>query len=350
MHFWKGKDEYNNKLDFFSLLTYLYNDLISSGMTYKDFCLLSDENNDFKKKWSIFKNYWPKVDNTTYGRAIKIIMKDLFNIDELNEKNLEEINELLNEKNKSGYYKKILKDMCKIKTCILDLLEVERESYTSFSLIDNNFFSPVMRFDNFINVNSVKMLNEIEEKENIAIHSLKNFEEILEKRFNFFLNSKAVGVKLAIAYFRTLNIDMVSKSDAEKAFIKILNTKFDKLYKNFIEPEAIFFRERKPFQDYIIYKIIKFAEKYNLPVQVHTGIQAGSGNYLSNSDPELLIPVFMEFKDVNFDIFHIGFPFTDKLITISKVFPNVYIDFCWLILFQKKFLKIHLRSVYRFCH
>ena len=37
----------------------------------------------------------------------------------------------------------------------------------------------------------------------------------------------------------------------------------------------------------------------------------------------------MQYKDVNFDIFHIGYPYQHTLSALAKVFPNVYIDMCW---------------------
>ena len=74
---------------------------------------------------------------------------------------------------------------------------------------------------------------------------------------------------------------------------------------------------------------LSVAEQTGLTVQIHTGLQEGNGNILSNSDPILLNNLFILYPEVRFDIFHIGYPFERKLIALCKNFPNVYIDMCW---------------------
>ena len=39
--------------------------------------------------------------------------------------------------------------------------------------------------------------------------------------------------------------------------------------------------------------------------------------------------LFLEYPDVDFDIFHIGYPYQHVLSALAKNFPNVYIDMCW---------------------
>lgn len=328
-HIEREEERNKKELNFFYLFPhYISSDLLKCGMPENVFLKLGEENVDFNQIWKYFIKYWQMVENTTYARVIKIILKDLFNITEVNKKNAETVTDMLNKTNKSGYYKKILKDKCNLKTSILDLLEVSSEDYRSFSLIDKSLFSPVMKFDDFININSAKILNKFEKEDNFSIHSFKDYEELFENRFKYFLNNGAIGIKIAISYFRTLNIEKFSRSDAEKSFNKLLNTRIDRIMIDH-EHEAISATEIKPFQDYILYKLIDLAEEFKLPVQIHTGFLEGSGNYVNNSNPELLIPIFMEFEKVNFDIFHLSWPYTSNIISIVKMFRNVYIDFCW---------------------
>jgi predicted TIM-barrel fold metal-dependent hydrolase len=75
--------------------------------------------------------------------------------------------------------------------------------------------------------------------------------------------------------------------------------------------------------------ILDLANRENLVVQIHTGIQEGSGNILENTRPELLTDLFLQYPDVDFDLFHIGYPFQNTIIVLAKYFPNVYIDMCW---------------------
>ena len=66
-----------------------------------------------------------------------------------------------------------------------------------------------------------------------------------------------------------------------------------------------------------------------LPVQIHTGIHAGTRNVITNTRPTHLINVFQLYPRIDFDLFHIGYPYQSELAAVAKAFPNVNIDFCW---------------------
>jgi predicted TIM-barrel fold metal-dependent hydrolase len=90
------------------------------------------------------------------------------------------------------------------------------------------------------------------------------------------------------------------------------------------------FEEAKPLQDYIVHRIIQLAGKHRLPVQIHTGLQEGNENIISNSNPTLLTNLFREYREVKFDVFHAGYPYFRELAALAKNFPNVYPDLCWV--------------------
>ena len=71
-------------------------------------------------------------------------------------------------------------------------------------------------------------------------------------------------------------------------------------------------------------------ENLKLPVLIHTGIQTRNANILTNSDPKLLNPLFIEYPGVDFIILHAGYPFSRDAAVMAKNFPNVYLDVTWL--------------------
>ena len=75
--------------------------------------------------------------------------------------------------------------------------------------------------------------------------------------------------------------------------------------------------------------ILNIANKKSLIIQIHTGLQEGNGNIITNSNPTLLTNLFLEYPDVSFDLFHIGYPYQNEITVLAKNFPNVYIDMCW---------------------
>ncbi|MCW3978385.1 MAG: amidohydrolase, partial [Candidatus Bathyarchaeota archaeon] len=144
---------------------------------------------------------------------------------------------------------------------------------------------------------------------------------------------KIVGVKIGLAYSRPIRFEKVPFSEAEEAFNEIYRTKRFKVndtpevWKMVPDPVGV---DLRPMQDYLVHAMIGEAERRGLPVQIHTGLQEGNENILSNSNPELLVNLFMEYKDARFDIFHGSWPYCGELGALAKNFPNVYIDMCWM--------------------
>ena len=130
----------------------------------------------------------------------------------------------------------------------------------------------------------------------------------------------AVAVKINAAYKRSLYFEKVSTESARKVFRTLINGNED-----FILP----YKEAKPLQDYMMFQLLELARQNNVPVAIHTGIQAGINNILANSDPTLLTNIFYEFSDVKFVLFHGSYPFGGELTTLVRNYPNVYIDMNW---------------------
>jgi len=79
----------------------------------------------------------------------------------------------------------------------------------------------------------------------------------------------------------------------------------------------------------MMHQVLDLAKEFDLPVQIHTGLQAGNGNDITNSNPTHLINLFMEYPEVNFCLFHSSYPYGGELSVLAKNFPNVFIDMCW---------------------
>jgi predicted TIM-barrel fold metal-dependent hydrolase len=74
---------------------------------------------------------------------------------------------------------------------------------------------------------------------------------------------------------------------------------------------------------------VRLADAHDLPFQIHTGLLAGNGGFLANTNAQHLTNVFYLYPGVRFDLFHINYPYQDELAVLAKLFPNVHIDFCW---------------------
>ena len=79
-----------------------------------------------------------------------------------------------------------------------------------------------------------------------------------------------------------------------------------------------------------MHHVLRLADRRGLVLQVHTGLQEGNGNYIAHSDPSHLTNLFMEYSNVRFDCFHIGYPYQQVLAALAKNFRNVFVDFAWV--------------------
>jgi len=68
------------------------------------------------------------VKNTGYARAVRIAMKELYDVDDLNEQSVARVQAGYEAVRKPGFYQKILVEMARIESCQVDSLGSFRES------------------------------------------------------------------------------------------------------------------------------------------------------------------------------------------------------------------------------
>jgi hypothetical protein len=319
--------------------SYAYSDLKSAGLSSEDYEKLIDEKRDILDRWKIVEPYWNKASNTGYFASIKMSIRDLYGIEEINENTIQALAEKMRLANKKGLYRWVLKDKAKIDLSIVDNDYWDNKgAYHFYVDVDPEFFAPVVKLENFIFVRSREDIKSLSQMHGIPIHSLKELEAALQLTIEK-LRGKIVGLKIGLAYYRSLSFEKVTFNEAEKVFNKILSSKTFSVFGdvsgtggpgNFQRDDQLSIEEGKALQDYMVHRILQLAGKHSLPVQIHTGLQDGNFNLISNSNPVLLTNLFMEYYDVVFDVFHGSYPYTKELTTLVKNFPNVYLDMCWL--------------------
>lgn len=303
---------------------YASSDLLSAGMPEEDLFFIRDSSNSLDDRWKLFEPWWEKIKNTGYANAIEIATRDLYAVDGIDARTYGTLSKKMKERNIKGLYDWVLKDRSGIDVCINNV-NVED--------MNKSLFAYVWNFDDYILVKERDDLHELGKRVGWPIHTLKDLESAIKWEFER-VKDKIVGVKIGLAYNRTLYFEKTSFSKAEKAFNEIYKVKtfkwVDLAGGSKQAPTAVRLEELKPMQDYLIHRIIEEAEKHNLPIQIHTGIQEGNENVITNSNPTHLINLFMEYTNARFDIFHGGWPYCDELGCLAKNFPNVYIDMCWM--------------------
>jgi predicted TIM-barrel fold metal-dependent hydrolase len=135
-----------------------------------------------------------------------------------------------------------------------------------------------------------------------------------------------VTVKSTIAYERDLHFAVTSDADA--------SADLDRLKRGAgVVTDDNRRLDRRPFRalsNYMFHYLVQLAEAHGVPVQIHTGMQAGNGNYIEHTKPSLLTNLFLRYPRVQFDVFHIGYPYSSEASVLGKMFPNVWVDYCWM--------------------
>lgn len=320
----------NRKVDVLSefFLHYTSSDLISAGMSTEDVIYIRDTEVPLEYRWAVFEPWWEKIKNTGYSRCMEIAARDLYGVDGISSETYKQLSQKMMERNKNGFYKWVLSEKAGIDTCVLDNLSEGAD-------IDPDLFVPVMRVSEYASPKNKKDLDNIGKNFGSSIHTLNDYINLVKSRFDF-LEGKIAAVKIALAYDRSLFFEKRTYAEAEESLNKIFKTRgfswapiegteYSELEQEGPGKEALI-----PLQDYLVHLSIQEASKRGIPVQIHTGLQEGNKNILSNSNPELLVNLFLEYGDAKFDIFHGSWPYCSQLSALAKNFPNVYIDMCWM--------------------
>ena len=325
----EGQQGYSKagKLDFMLLLQhYSYDDIRSAGMPKQVFGKLQTDSLTVMEKWNILKPYWEGTFNTAYCRAALLTADKLFGVKDLNEKTVEELSAKIKKAYQTDWYKQVLNERCGI-----DYVVVDGADHT---LGNSVIFKYVKKFD-YLGIDSRKKIETIAKREKTSINTLDDLVSSLKSEFQEALKNGCVAIKTTVAYSRIIFFEDVKKVTAEEVFAKLLAS----------SNEALFtFEEVKPLQDYLMYRVLDLARETNTPVQIHTGLQAGDGNYIENSKPTHLTNLFLKYRDVNFILFHGGYPYGGELATLAKNFRNVSIDMCWLYIISPSYSERYLHE------
>lgn len=294
---------------------YFIRDLVSAGLTQKELEDIHRGDISVKDKWKIVEPYWEIARYTGYGRSLDISAQELYGIDRIDGTTVEELDKKFRQSFGEKHFNKVLKEKSNIKISLLDHPLAFESDYT--------YYRPVMHIDHLIFLKTAFDIKLIENETNTTITSFNAYIQACDKIIYSYLEKGIIAYKCGLAYMRPLKFDRFSAYEAEKEFNKIFSSDY------YIYKSNEIYSPGKSFQDYMMHHILDILNENNAILQLHTGIQEGNGNIIYNSNPEQLSNLFMEYPNVTFDVFHIGFPYQNVLSAIGKMFPNVFIDMCW---------------------
>lgn len=295
------------------LIHYFSCDLVSAGLPERELKRVRDSKQDIRERWKLVAPHWHAARSTGYGRALDLAARDLYGIAAITGESIVELNErFLKARQGKDHYRFVLKEKSRIAVSILD----------SKPDLDADFFVSAMRFDRFLCPTHRRELVAESEELGMGVHCLGDWKLAMERRLDEALAQGVVALKSGLAYMRPLRYEKVREADAERAF--------NELFADANSPDwRAAIKVGRPLQDHMMHHLLALADARGLTFQFHTGIQEGNGNIIVDSNPVLLSNLFLEYRNVRFDIFHMGYPYMLELSNLAKNFQNVFIDMCW---------------------
>ena len=326
-HTFSEADRRQRSLDLLSteMHHYVGSDLVSAGMMPAERAQMYDQSREPADRWDIFLRYWRFAKTTGYAKALHIACRDLFGVDDLMSaapslEGYQSVNEQLTASQQhEAWYRHILQERGNIVLAIPDVQSTQ---------VDKTLFAPAMRFDAFISVGSRSGVAELERQTGQSIYDLDDLVTALGAAFAKAKEEGMVTVKSGLAYRRILSYENVPRSAAEQVFAQVVAG--TRPQGGGMTQDGLTFTECKPLQDYMMHQVVRLCIEHGIPMQIHTGLHAGNGNVITNSNPTHLVNLFLQYPQARFDIFHAGYPYQSELATLGKNFQNVYVDLCWV--------------------
>jgi len=197
------------------------------------------------------------------------------------------------------------------------------------SKAEAELFSPVFLVDSFCKVKHWPVPAWDSAERGTKACSLADVLDLLERAVAGCKNAGGSAIKCCLAYCRDLRFDRVEYGDAARAFMECTGT-----------PS---YRALRAFQDFIVWRGCELAARYDLPVQVHTGVLEGT-SAMAGAEPMRLAGLIDAHPKTRFVLLHGGYPFQDSLLALAQRFDNVWVDGSWLCLLSAEAMRQSLES------
>jgi len=309
-HFCSEEDYLARRLDFSALFDYLFLALSASGLPSDQRNLLARGDISEDEKWDIFEPFRACVVNVDYFHNIRIVLRDLYGIDDLTRETYRQVGEVMRREQQLGHYRRIM-----------------AESRVEYALVDNcNSPGDVARFDPerfglVYRIADVWFHKHFYADANInASHKAMTAIDDYVARL---VSAGVKGVKLAMATGGIhLGFRKWDRTDVERSFNMLMRD------------EHVSERDVRPFRDAVVFRFVRNATEHGMLVQIHTGVQSYAAG-----QPYLLKNMIDEFPDATIDVFHAGYPYHGEVAVLGHLFGNVYPDLCWIAFLSKTVAK-----------
>lgn len=298
-------------VDVFTLFShYTKGDLITSGMSLREYEVLFDYSVLLEERWQIFKPYWDRIKHTSFSRSAKITAAGIYGIDDISDNTYVVLSDRIKAKNKVGLYKEILSEKCKIKAVLNNILPPQIDEY-------DPVFKPVIRFFAEEPFTKESLIDPLFDQTSHPVN-LDDYIDVMKQSVSKFKAKRVAGIKIV-----SFPNQLPDKSKANELYLALIQGKVKSLEKC------------NSLKDYIYDELFKAAAVENMTIAVH----AGYWNDFRQLDPLHMMNFIIRHPNTRFDIFHLGYPWVRETLMLGKIYHNVWLNLCWTHIISQKFAK-----------
>jgi hypothetical protein len=334
---WAGICPANPELDILAWLTeasYYHSDLGSASYDFGDhetreefsMCSLLEYVRDpaiaFDARYDAWRKYHDRTCHTAYTRSVLAGLKACWDLDGIEKSDLLAVQERMRAERGQAYADGMLAQH-RVEGMVVnvvlgpyhELIEGKMPYRKDFA----RFVMGLPEYHALFTASDVRKPH-LEETLGREIATLDDYLEAFEAYVQRSLDFGIVGFKDQSAYTREIAFGNPTRAEAEAVFNGIM-----------ARPDTICTPdEARPLDDFLFNHFMRVAARTKLPVQIHTGHMAGLRNDVRNGNPGHLTSLVDRHADVQFDLFHGGWPFMGEFLFLGKNYPNVNLDLCWV--------------------
>lgn len=206
-----------------------------------------------------------------------------------------------------NWHLKILSDKCNYEAIFLDAFwkpgdDNEHPDLFKPSYRVNSIFYGYNRMAKDHNGNNFQLM------QNQSITDISEYIDLVDKVISDKKKAGCKVIKCALAYDRSLDFDLGTKENAQKA-----------MEDNPDEDDI------RAFQNYVFDSICEIGAELSMPIQIHTGL-----GLMVGSNAMQLQPLISRNPETTFWLMHGSYPWTSDIAGLTHAYPNVWADLSWL--------------------
>lgn len=321
------RDMRNSETDVIDFMTpYVCDNLMSCGLEESVWKKANDKRIPFRERFAAIEKYVNAVRYTTYFRSMMRGLESCFGMRVFTLAECERVNAVLREG---------------IDTCAIFQKHNIRKAMTFVGYYGIEYFNnskilvPVPTVS-YMTPKTPEEAHILEKESGVAVKDLDGLKAAIGAMFSRYRKCGLKNIKIGSAYNRTLDYNRPDTDSAEEQLSLVLNGKFvlPRLYgQNTMNIPML---GLKDLDNFVIWECAEQARQAGMNIIFHTGIHAWNRNDPEACHAKYLRTFIDEHADQKIVLLHLGYPFTAESLLLSRYYPNVYLDFAWLHILDRR--------------